>query len=456
LKGEKSKVWWMDLRTRQGRAETSPVVKMQQLFDEAGFADMIGKGDRVAIKLHMGEYNTANYLRPVYVSAMVEKVREAGGEPFVTDTCTNFLLHDMESRVLALDHIKTAARNGFAEATVGAPIIIADGPWGVDDVLIDLPEGVLLRNQYVAAAIIHADVLIALSHFKGHYFAFGGAIKNIGVGCASARGKRNLHSHYVYPASYVLLPWRCLGKACDSWKDCEDVCPNHAVTITETGIEWDSKKCPDCPHIPVCRQGVWANASQDAVGGGPLAGLVAIADSARAVVKAVGEDKVGFINLAADISPTCDCNPYADVPMVPDLGIFASKDPVAIDTVCLEMVDALPGIPGTGADPYALEPGTAKFYRFGHNPWLQIKAGVMNGLGTTDYDLVEMKPKSYTTAYGVTLPSVFRPWQETWKIIRELSKTEPLVPQKGFKREYPVEWEEILKWEGFRKRRRDA
>jgi len=447
----------MNLRTRMGRAETSPVVKMQQLFDEAGFADMIGKGDSVAIKLHMGEYNTAYYVRPVYVSALVEKVKEAGGDPFVTDTCTQLLVHDMESRALAVDHLRTAARNGFAEATVGAPIIIADGPWGVDDVLIDLPEGVLLKNQYVAAAIVHADVLIALSHFKGHYFGFGGAIKNIGVGCVSARGKKNLHCSHR--GSSVFLSWRCLGKACDVWKDCEDICPNHAVKITETGIEWDSEKCPNCPHdIRICPQGVWVNASLDAIGGGPMASLVGISDSARAVVKAVGEDKVGFINLAMDISPTCDCNPYADVPFVPNFGVFTSKDPVAIDTICLEMLDTLPGLPGTAAEPFALEPGKPKFQVTpgGFNPWLQIKTGVKNGLGTTDYELIEVQPKPYTTAYGAALPSVYRPWQETWKVIRRLEAVEPLIPAGDFKREYPVKWEEILKWEDFKKERRGA
>ena len=139
---------------------------------------------KVAIKLHMGEFNNTAYLRPVYVRGLVEKIKSLGGDPMVVDT-TTLPYWPFTSRSTALDYLNTVARNGFTQAALGCPIVIADGYIGTDDVKIDLPEGFILKEQYIGTGIALADSMIALTHFKGHPMGtYGGALKNIGVGCA--------------------------------------------------------------------------------------------------------------------------------------------------------------------------------------------------------------------------------------------------------------------------------
>ncbi|HMK64859.1 MAG TPA: DUF362 domain-containing protein [Thermodesulfobacteriota bacterium] len=180
-----SKVYFMD--DRSSSIETSLVAKMLTLFDAAGFGEMIQPGSVTAIKLHMGEFNNTAYLRPVYVRALVEKVKSLGGNPMVVDT-TTLPYWPFTSRSTALDYLNTVARNGFTQSALGCPIVIADGYIGTDDVRIDLPEGFILKEQYIGTGIALADCMIALTHFKGHPMGtYGGALKNIGVGCASKR-----------------------------------------------------------------------------------------------------------------------------------------------------------------------------------------------------------------------------------------------------------------------------
>jgi len=138
---------------------------MLTLFDAAGFHKMIKQGDTVAIKLHMGEYNNTAYLRPVYVRALADKIKSLGGDPIVVDTTTLTYI-PFASRASAPDYLKTAARNGFTNESVGCPIVIADGFIGTDDMRIDLPEGFILKEQYVATGIALVDSMIALTHFK--------------------------------------------------------------------------------------------------------------------------------------------------------------------------------------------------------------------------------------------------------------------------------------------------
>ncbi|MHA1650597.1 MAG: DUF362 domain-containing protein, partial [Candidatus Helarchaeota archaeon] len=188
------------LNARASHMNESLVVKMMAVANAAGIEDIIDPGDIVGIKLHMGEWNNTAYIRPVYVRQLVDRVKELGAKPFVTD-CTCLPYMPYASRTNALDYRLTAERNGFTSAALGAPVIIADGWLGNDDVRIDLPEGVILQEQYIGAAIAHCDALIVLTHFKGHPMGtFGGAIKNVGVGCASKRGKLNLHmsKHPLY------------------------------------------------------------------------------------------------------------------------------------------------------------------------------------------------------------------------------------------------------------------
>jgi len=200
------KVYYMDARSNS--PQTSMVAKMLTVFEAAGFDSLIKSGDVVAIKLHCGEWNNTAYLRPVYARALADRVKALGGRPFVCDTTT--LPYGMYvGRCTGLDFMATAERNGYNSATLGCPFICADGFVGTDDYRVDLPEGYILKEAYIAKAIAAADVLITLTHFKGHAIGvIGGAIKNLGIGAQSKRGKSQ-----VWPCRQLRLPPREFQRA---------------------------------------------------------------------------------------------------------------------------------------------------------------------------------------------------------------------------------------------------
>ena len=184
-------VYHMDARSDS--PDTSLIAKMLTVFDAADLGDMITPGDVVAIKVHCGEWNSSAYLRPVYARALADRIKELGGRPFVCDT-TTLTYSPFSSRATELDLLITAERNGYTSATLGCPFICADGYVGTSDYRVDVPEGFILKEAYVAQAIAAADVLIALTHFKGHGMGvIGGALKNLGIGAQSKRGKFNVH-----------------------------------------------------------------------------------------------------------------------------------------------------------------------------------------------------------------------------------------------------------------------
>jgi len=397
-----SKVYYMP--DRAASIETSMVAKMLTVFDAAGFGEMIQPMDIVAIKVHCGEYNNTAYLRPVYVRALVDKVKSLGGKPFVCDT-TTLSYTPFASRTTALDEMLTAERNGFTAATLGAPFIVADGFNGTDDVRVDLPEGFILKEAYVAKAIALADVLIALTHFKGHPMGVvGGSIKNLGIGAQSKRGKYNVHmgGHPKYGLGQSpFYPHLCLGRDCPMWQMCEASCPYGLFKIKEKkdgedAIEWDREKCTNClSHLSVNMACGVMGLTEDNFD----AACAAMADAAKAVIKVVGPEKCGFINLAMDISPACDCVPYSDRMIVPNLGVFASKDIVALDRATLDQAKQSPGMLGSRAqDTGVMAPGIHKFSTAaslaGSSEDIQINVGALNGMGSKEYELIECPPGS--------------------------------------------------------------
>ncbi len=416
-----SKVYFMDGRSMS--PQTSLVAKMATVFEAAGFDSLIKPGDTVAIKLHCGEWNNTAYLRPVYARTLVDRIKELGGRPFVCDT-TTLPYSQSGGRFTALDIMITAERNGYSSATMGCPFICADGYYGTDDVRIDLPEGFILKEAYVATALAAADVLIALTHFKGHPLGvIGGALKNLGIGAQSKRGKFNVHmgGHptYGFGASAPFMPENYPGRNGDpKWRRVEDCCPFGLLHVTDDSIEWNRERCTSCLACYGVLPGRGIAYPSGELGDATNA---AIADACLATVKAVGPDKVGFINMAIDVSWACDCMDFADTPIMPNLGVFASTDPVAVDKACLDKSIEAHGVHGSRAEELdAMESGTRKFERcsvFTAGPIeeTQLNAGVINGLGSMDYDLVDVPPKRMADfafppdprPAGVRLRSVF-------------------------------------------------
>jgi uncharacterized Fe-S center protein len=372
----------------------------------------------------------------------VEKIKSLGGDPMVVDT-TTLPYSPFPSRTTALDYLKSVARNGFTHAALDCPVVIGDGYIGTDDVLIDLPEGFILKEQYIGTAFALADSMIALTHFKGHPLGtYGGALKNIGVGCASKRGKLNLHlgGHPRYGfATRHWMPERCAKEDCPSYQICLNLCPTGSIEHTKNTVKFHRDKCIGCLAclgvVTMCGVGFLPDDYFDAT-------AAAITDSAFAAVKAVGEGKVGYINMALDISPWCDCINYSDRPIVPNLGLFASWDPVAIDSACIQKSKEVAGMPDSLAMAKGvMDPGMPKFTACGSflgvSEEIQPNVGQKIGMGTRKFELVEVQPVEDPTPFlFTTIPSGA-------KLARVFAKKGDIYPPGGFKREEEVDFEDM-------------
>ena len=385
----KAKIWFMDARAK--RFLESIAIKGREILEYSGWLDNLKPGDLVAVKTHMGEAYNVGYLRPIIVRTLVEALKEKGCRPFVTDT-TTMPYHPWISRTLAIDHLETANMNGFNQGTMGCPVIIADGWMGTDDVIVDLKgRGNYLKKQFVSRAIADADAVLSVAHFKGHPAGgYGGAMKNIGVGGASKRGKMNLHGALAGDKP-VFNNELCPGRSCEWWETCEACCPEGGITITDEGFEVDEEACVycfSCANLCVNMAGVGAIQRFDLL---PALGR-RIADSALAAVMTKDPGMAFFMNYAIDITPACDCYGWTDTPIVNGLGILASADPVAVDKACIDMMNEAPGLTNSEAEEFdVLAPGTKKLNVIkGKDIEPQVYGGVGNGLGTTDYEIEEV------------------------------------------------------------------
>jgi len=431
-----AKVWFADAHASNWTE--SLVCKAKDLFYEAGLNECIQKDDTVAIKVHIGEWNGTRYLRPGLVAAIVEEVKACGGRPFLCDT-TTLAYHTYSSRCTGNLELENAARHGFTEGAMGCPVVIGDGFSGDDDVRIEVPTGVVLKEAYVAAALAHADTLINLAHAKGHPItAYGGAIKSIGIGGQSKRGKFNEHlSHWGTPEDMIgwpeSYPEKCLGRECEFWKNCEDGCHRNAIRIDEDGFHRNDDECRLCYSCQVTCI-FTGHESQGFTDDYLRYAGMAMSDAALAVVKTFKEGKVGHLVYAIDTAPLCDCIPWSALPVTPDIGVFASKDIVAIDTAILDFIDAAPAYPG-GANK-ALEEveggytqGMDKFkITQGTSPRFQLTAGVKNGLGTMDYELIKYEPpltREHVAKWQIRQTPTPLILREMWKKRDYIKEAEP-------------------------------
>lgn len=385
-----SKVYFMD--DRYSGLTSSLPAKAQQLFDHAGLGECFEAGDSVAIKCHMGEWYNTGYLRPILVRVIVDKVKEHGGIPFVTDTTTApYSLYG--SRSQEQFYLETAAANGFTTESMGCPVIIADGAYGTEDVRVDIPDGILLKEGHLGRAIADADAMIVVSHFKGHGSGvYGGSIKNVAIGCSSKRGKLNVHltTHPDVGMKYWSFQGEnCIGEECPDATACNNLCPVGAIRIVGDHMEWDQDACIGCfgHQRPFFRCETWGKEKSQECG---KWFLIAMGDAATGYLRQMGPENVGFLTYAVDITPYCDCAHGADRPVIPNLGVFASRDMVAVDVAALDMADKAPGIPGSRAeDKEAMEPGVEKFTTIiGNSQWVTANACARLGSGSTDYELV--------------------------------------------------------------------
>jgi len=313
-----SKVYFTDFRTK-AFGDGLPV-KLKKLLKKAGIDKLDMEGKFVAIKLHFGELGNISYLRPNYAKAVADVVKELGGKPFLTDCNTMY----PGSRKNAIEHLYCAWENGFTPLTVGCPIIIGDGLKGTDDIEVPVEGGEYVKNAKIGRAIMDADIFISLSHFKGHEMTgFGGAIKNIGMGCGSRAGKTEQHSSGQPTINEEL---------CRGCKKCMAQCANNGLVYNPDTRKMSVNKtnCVGCGRcLGAC--------NFDAINFENYHANKLLNCKMAEYAKAVVDGRPQFhISLIVDVSPNCDCHSENDAPILPDVGMFASFDPLALDQACAD------------------------------------------------------------------------------------------------------------------------
>jgi uncharacterized Fe-S center protein len=369
----KSNVYFIDLRATP---KENLVSKIERLVDTAGLSDAIKKRDLVAVKLHFGELGNTAFIRPVFIRRIVDAIKKIGGAPFLTDANTLYA----GTRSNSPSHLITAIQNGFAFAVVGAPLIIADGLRGKSETSVIINQK-RYKRVYIGTDIVEADALISVAHFKGHELSgFGGTIKNLGMGCASRRGKLAQHS--------TVAP-KILKKKCVGCGECVGHCSQRALSLNEDEKKavLDTKKCIGCGEcILICPESAIEIEWNQAI---PVF-LENMVEYTMGVLKNK-EGKTLFVNFITDVSPACDCHPLNDAPIVRDIGVVASKDPVAIDQASVDLVNQEQALPESSLTTNTA-PGEDKFRGVYPNvDWaIQLDYAASLGLGRRDYRLVRL------------------------------------------------------------------
>lgn len=372
-----SKVYFTDMRALPG---TNLQKKLEKLMRRAGIETIDFQDKFAAIKIHFGEPGNLSYLRPNFAKTVADVVKSLGGKPFLTDCNTLYV----GRRKNALDHLEAAYENGFSPFSTGCHVIIADGLKGTDEVEVPVEGGEYVKSAKIGRAIMDADVYIALSHFKGHESTgFGGAIKNTGMGCGSRAGKMEMH---------------CAGKPtvdkdrCKSCHMCEKNCAHGAISFDENKkASIDHNRCVGCGRcLGAC--------NFDAIYNGNYAANDELNCRMAEYSKAVVDGRPAFyINIVNQVSPYCDCHGENDTAIIPDVGMFASFDPVALDVACADACNKMPVIPGSLLDDHMHAEGACDHHDHFTNvsPNTNWKTCMEHaekiGLGSAEYELITVK-----------------------------------------------------------------
>jgi len=366
-----SKVYFTNLRVKNGR---SLLDKLETLVKKAGIEQIDFAGKFTAVKIHFGEPGNLAYIRPNYAAQLVRFLQTKKARVFLTDSNTLYC----GRRSNAVDHLQSAMENGFNPIAVPCPVIIADGLKAIDYREISI-GGEYCKTAKIGAAIADADIVISMNHFKGHeQTGFGGALKNLGMGSASAAGKLEMHS-----SSQPVMD----EEKCTSCGQCVQYCASKAVTLNKRKkAEIDSTKCTGCGQcIAVCQydavQVIWNNSASLT--------CYKVAEYSLAALKGKPHFHVSFI---MDVSPDCDCWGSNDAPIVPNIGIAASFDPVALDKACADMVTAAAANTDTclNIHEHGKLQGEDKFKMIHpRTNWgVCLHHAEKMGVGSTDYELI--------------------------------------------------------------------
>jgi len=370
---EKAKVYFTNLRTKP---TANLLDKMERLVRTAGIATIDFKNQFTAIKIHFGEPGNLAYIRPNYAARLANLLRGLGARPFLTDCNTLY----SGRRANAVDHLQSAMENGFNPISAQCQVIIGDGLKGTDYREIEI-DGEYCRAPKIGAAVADADIIISMTHFKGHeQSGFGGTFKNLGMGAASVPGKLELHS-----ASQPVVD----AANCTGCNICVRNCAHDAIHLNTSRIaEIDYNNCIGCGQcVALCQYDAAVMGDEDT----SERLNCKIAEYTYAILRNKPNFHISFI---MNVSPECDCWAHNDAPIVPDLGIAASFDPIALDKACADIVTNAPAAQNsnilTAKHPHEHLEGKDKFKLLHpETDWLSgFKHAEKLRMGTIDYELI--------------------------------------------------------------------
>lgn len=335
--------------------------KLLTLYQQANFNLCFEPNDLVAIKLHFGEEENNTFIPANYFKPLIKAIKDKGAKPFFADTCVLY----RSQRSDAVNHLQLAEQHGFSQQNCGIPVIIVDGLRGNNEIEMKIP-GRLFSTVSIAAEAINANAMLVSSHVTGHMVSgLGGAIKNLGMGLASRKGKLRQHSS-MKPR---IDPVKCTGCGqCLIW------CPENAIGMNGNIAVINQKICIGCGEcLTICNFDAvkynWKTSSND------LQKKMAEHALGAVIQK---KEKVCYLNFLINITRDCDCVTGPQKPVTRDIGILASKDPVAIDKASLDLVELHAGRSLTSLSYPSFD------------PLVQLQHGEEIGLGQLNYDLIQV------------------------------------------------------------------
>ncbi|MDA8089392.1 MAG: DUF362 domain-containing protein [Nitrospiraceae bacterium] len=373
-------VYFASARVLKWKEEESLPGKLDRLLKKMNLPGRFKTDEWVAVKTHFGSVGAHRIIRPVFLAKVVSALKRACAKPFVTDTV----------RINGLDYLEIANQNGINHLSVGAPVILADGLYGRDSILVK--AGDILGEIAVASLIHDAPAMVVCSHVKGHINSgYAGAIKNLAMGGVSAShrgcgwkcGRGAMHS-----IGEGKLFWD--EEKCTLCYQCEEVCPLECISFDRQGKEkfqYADERCWRCGRCTrVCPGQAIVHEQAD-----PEQFMQGLAEAAQAVMSTFEPGKVIFINFLTDIQPECDCMPGADVPVIQDKGILVSDDLVAVEQATIDMLLGSAPLPESAASDGGLKQGDDILLELHKKDYrTQIAHAQKLGLGSPDYELIRI------------------------------------------------------------------
>ena len=353
-------------------------ISLERLFELLDVQEWISETEptRPGIRFLAGAKESTRYLRPLFVRILVDEFLKLRAVPIAIDSLS---LWKGGPRYDATSWAYKCRQHGFSMESLGTEIFLAEGYTGMDSKTIMNKKGKKIRVLEIGATITYCQLLTMLTHVTGDPFlGFYGAITDLGIGCTAKKGKLRIHEDFQPTVNM---------ENCNTCGLCQRMCEWDAIKINETVII-DSNKCVGCGKCIVkCPQAAIEVSPEQVV---DL--QMKVADAASFIVQAM-EGKIGYFNFVMEVTPHPDWDSDSGIPFIPDLGILASKDPVAIDKATLDIVNKVAGVPGSMAEQFnVLEKKTEKFKAIsGMNvdPMVLINAAEELGLGTTNYKLID-------------------------------------------------------------------